>query len=209
MIFGRDDDDAAPAVLVDELAHRACLGCGVVVHLRRRDQRVLRDPEAKQDFPVQIELRLDVDPELFETEDTLLRVRARDDDARRVARAKEIGRLERTLGKRPCEDDDGVGLRQRIFARQKMSEVNEGVGACRQGEQRDDREDAREFPAPLKERRPSVPVDTGAGWLRLESQPSIRRMSPARGPLDDSSGWNSTRCPSRSSSKTAPRTALR
>ena len=38
---------------------------------------------------------------------------------------------------------------------------------------------------------------------------SIKRMSPARGPFCDSSGVNSTRCPSRSSSNTVPRTELR
>ena len=39
--------------------------------------------------------------------------------------------------------------------------------------------------------------------------PSISRTSPARGPFWDSSGVKSTRCPSLSSSKTAPRTELR
>src|SRR5262245_30114455 len=40
-------------------------------------------------------------------------------------------------------------------------------------------------------------------------QPSMSRTSPARGPFCDSSGVNSTRCPSRSNSNTAPRTELR
>ena len=47
-----------------------------------------------------------------------------------------------------------------------------------------------------------------AGTAR-EIQLSIRRTSPARGPLPDSSGVKSTRWPSRSNSNTAPRTALR
>ena len=38
---------------------------------------------------------------------------------------------------------------------------------------------------------------------------SIKRISPARGPFCESSGVNSTRCPSRSSSNTVPRTELR
>ena len=38
---------------------------------------------------------------------------------------------------------------------------------------------------------------------------SMRRISPARGPFCESSGVNSTRCPSRSSSNTVPRTELR
>ena len=38
---------------------------------------------------------------------------------------------------------------------------------------------------------------------------SMRRISPARGPFCESSGANSTRCPSRSSSNTVPRTELR
>ena len=41
------------------------------------------------------------------------------------------------------------------------------------------------------------------------AQPSMSRTSPARGPLAESSAVNSTRCPSRSSSNTALRTALR
>src|SRR5215471_18031722 len=51
--------------------------------------------------------------------------------------------------------------------------------------------------------------DLGRAGMRGKNQPSMRRTSPARGPFWDSSGVNSTRCPSRSSSNTAPRTELR
>src|SRR5262245_27413840 len=47
------------------------------------------------------------------------------------------------------------------------------------------------------------------GRARVRDYPSIKRTSPARGPFGDSSAVNSTRCPSRSSSNTEPRTALR
>src|SRR5688500_12136845 len=52
-------------------------------------------------------------------------------------------------------------------------------------------------------RRAPHRAETGAYQL------SISRTSPARGPLPDSSGVNSTRWPSRRSSNTAPRTELR
>src|SRR5262245_46831666 len=53
-----------------------------------------------------------------------------------------------------------------------------------------------------------APAPPGAGPV-FENHPSTSRTSPARGPLVDSSGVNSTRWPSRSSSNTAPRTELR
>ena len=58
-------------------------------------------------------------------------------------------------------------------------------------------------------RRPGAPPRAGAGTWDDGVQPSISRMSPARGPFADSSGVNSTRWPSRNSSNTAPRTELR
>ncbi len=55
--------------------------------------------------------------------------------------------------------------------------------------------------------------DAGLSFARPEglacAYASSSLTSPARGPLPESSALNSTRCPSRSSSNTAPRTALR
>ena len=57
--------------------------------------------------------------------------------------------------------------------------------------------------------RGTFPAPPGAGRREGGSYPSINRTSPARGPFVESSAENSTRCPSRRSSKTAPRTELR
>ena len=82
----------------------------------------------------------------------------------------------------------------------------------------DDRATATEFQEQLAgwagripKRRSAPPLTPALRRTRSAETiyPSINRTSPARGPFCDSSGVNSTRCPSRSSSNTAPRTELR
>lgn len=75
--------------------------------------------------------------------------------------------------------------------------------SCRAG-----RHQQRTSDAGREQEAAPAPTCIGAGRTSA-AQPSISRTSPARGPFGDSSTENSTRWPSRSNSKTAPRTELR
>ncbi len=133
----------------------------------------------------------------------------------------EVDTFEPPIHGSPCEYEDRVCRFKGILAHEKAAGERHEAGAAQQHNQCGDYGHSRDHAARSSassddhdvilggspKRRGAIAPHVGSREGRR--QPSISRTSPARGPLPDSSGVNSTRCPSRRSSNTAPRTELR